>query len=355
MTIKLMNGKLFLAATCLLLFAVMGQSQQDFITQEELIRDRLKTAIRSVWEGQNANRTISYMVMNDPDVRSAWGISDAQYQQIQIAVRDSRRTVYQENSGELRDLGTLQDNAVDEETRTKRLAAQIRMSTLTLNARDEAIDSLLTPEQKRKVNETQLATMSETPIVSPRVFEALHLTDAQKQQMAEIQKTLEPEFEKHLEKIVECQMIMTKKLSAEISRQEGFEAIGGRRAEVQTITQRLMTQDPAYKKAYDEMNSLKQAFSTQFRTELFDVLTDEQWARLQELVDNPPDYALIFRKKLRERMGEQARTATGTWQPGTGTGTWIPGPGAWQPGSSAIPEQYRQERNERRRFPRGEN
>ena len=345
MTIKLMNGKLFLAATCLLLFAVMGQSQQDFITQEELIRDRLKTAIRSVWEGQDANRTISDMVMNDPDVRSAWGISDAQYQQIQIAVRDSRRTVYQENSGELRDLGTLQDNAVDEETRTKRLAAQIRMLTLTLNARDEAIDSLLTPEQKRKVNETQLATMSETLIVSPRVFEALHLTDAQKQQMAEIQKTLEPEFEKHLEKIVESQMIASEKLVAEISRQEGFGAIGGR-AEVQTIAQKLMAEDPEFKRIRETIQSQSQAFSEKFKTKMFDVLTDEQLLRLQQLIDNPPEHALVLRKKLRELLGKSEESEK--------SNTWIPGPGAWQPGQG-IPEGYRIERNRKSGFPRGEN
>jgi Ni/Co efflux regulator RcnB len=83
-------------------------------------------------------------------------------------------------------------------------------------------------------------------------------------------------------------------------------------------------------------------------TKMFDVLTDEQWARLQKLIDNPPEHAKAYAKKLKEQMGESEKTG----------GAWQPGPNSWRPGDP-IPEQYRQQREEQRTrqrpgFPRSE-
>jgi hypothetical protein len=66
---------------------------------------------------------------------------------------------------------------------------------------------------------------------------------------------------------------------------------------------------------------------------LFDVLTDEQWVRLQDLIDNPPEHA----KALRERLRDYNEQAAQTWQPSATP--WMTG--------EAIPESYRQERNAR--------
>jgi len=103
-----------------------------------------------------------------------------------------------------------------------------------------------------------------------------------------------------------------------------------------------LAEDPEYKKIQEALQSKTKAFSTQFRTRLYDVLTDEQWVRLQELIDNPPEHAKALLKKLREQRGEAEKT-----------GAWSPGPGSWRPGDG-IPEGYRIERNTRRQFPRGE-
>jgi hypothetical protein len=62
-----------------------------------------------------------------------------------------------------------------------------------------------------------------------------------------------------------------------------------------------------------------------------------QWDRFQELIDDPPDYIKAWHKKLKEAAKE--------------AGTWQPGPNSWQPGDP-IPEGYRQQRQERGRFPR---
>jgi hypothetical protein len=113
-------------------------------------------------------------------------------------------------------------------------------------------------------------------------------------------------------------------------RQEKMEAI-----------QKKLKEDPEYKKVSDQLQTQGKAFSTKFNTKIFDILTDEQWARLQKLIDNPPEYAKVFGKKMKEQQGK-----------GEKSDSWAPGPNSWQPGKP-IPEEYRQWRNTGGRFPRG--
>jgi Ni/Co efflux regulator RcnB len=73
---------------------------------------------------------------------------------------------------------------------------------------------------------------------------------------------------------------------------------------------------------------------------MFDVLTDEQWRRLQNMIDNPTG---LVKMLLVKTKGWQEKKEA-----------WTPGPNSWRPGDP-IPEQYRQQRNERQgRFPRSE-
>jgi hypothetical protein len=90
-------------------------------------------------------------------------------------------------------------------------------------------------------------------------------------------------------------------------------------------------------------------FSTQFRIRLYDVLTDAQWSRLQELINNPPEHVKVLLNKLKGLSDEDEKSAEPTIP-----NVWVPGPGSWRPGD-ALPEAYRIERNTRlRQFPRGE-
>jgi hypothetical protein len=114
-------------------------------------------------------------------------------------------------------------------------------------------------------------------------------------------------------------------------------------AEIEAIGKKLMAGDPEYKKIRVALQSEGKAFATKFRIKMFDVLTDEQWARLQKLVDDPPEHAKTIRKKLKAESDEADKKEA-----------WTPGPNSWRPGDP-VPEEYRQQRNERRgRFPRGE-
>ena len=89
----------------------------------------------------------------------------------------------------------------------------------------------------------------------------------------------------------------------------------------------------------EEMAILGADFSTWFKVELFDVLTDEQWNKFQNLVDNPPEYIKAWLRVYSSRSKPQE--------------AWQPGLNSWQPGDP-IPEQYRQERNTRGNFPRSQ-
>ena len=354
---------LLIAVSCLFLFSVTGQTQpapspeaaMNQMNQmlqspfgQEMMKTGVRAAMRSFWEGQGSNLMVIGL-MSDPDIRAAWGVTDEQHQQFQnfqnpmnIAARLQSNPEFQQLQAEMQAIpnlpALLTGQNVDEEAQTKFLGLQEKITSLTMTMMSDHIDSHLTPELKQKMKESQLATMSEMPFVTPDAFEALNLTDAQKRQMEGIKKELEPEFEKNLKKIVDGQVILANKLFAEAGRQgTNFTDAEG----MQAIVKKLAN-DPEYKKTQEELLSQGKAFSTLFRTKMFDVLTDEQWARLQELIDNPPVYAAVLLKKMREQRGENERG-----------GAWQPGPGAWKPGES-IPEQYRQERNTRSRFPRGQ-
>jgi len=349
MTIKLMNGKLLLAVSCLLLVAAVGYAQQappnDRISliKQESDRTGLEYTIRSHWEGRGA---IDLFVLSEfyPDLRAAWNISDEQYRQIQGSEKSPE---LQKMQSEWESLMPFMDDP-DEETLTKYVDLMHKLIPLESDALGIAMDNTLTVEQKQKIQESLLVSMSEMPILSPSAFEVLNLTEAQKQQMEGIKKELEPEFEKHLKQFADGTMILKNKFAAEREKRGSTVNImdlENFNKETQAIAQKLMAEDPEFKRIRETIQSQSQAFSEKFRTKMFDVLTDAQWVRLQQLIDNPPEHALVLRKKLREQQGKSEESEKSS--------VWIPGPGAWQPGSSAIPEQYRQERNSR--FPRGEN
>ena len=330
--------------SCLLLFSVAGSAQEEAANrrlsplQRQFERSGTRTIVRFSWDGSIAG---DLNVRRDSALRQAWNISDEQYQEIEDIQRGDKfareffqrpevRSIMEEENQYMR--STAMQNA-DEETRAIKSAEfhEKRMVLLyTLQA--DAIENILTAEQKRKIQEYQLATMERMPFVSPRMFEALDLTDGQRQEMERIKKKLEPEFEKLLENHLNNQQIIADKIFEERKRQ-------GDGIDIMVIHEKLLKEDPEYKKIDDESSSAGKAFAIQFKTEMFEVLTDEQWLRLQALVDNPPDYIKAIYKREEDRKKQ--------------AGAWQPGPNSWQPGD-AIPEQYRQERNAKRQFPRGE-
>jgi hypothetical protein len=349
---------LFLALSCLLLLTGMGYGQsaeppQNYFeqalqstTHQELQKRGMKSIWRSIWEGGNATGSLAAELLFLPDIRTLWNISDEQFEQIMDA--KFRSPEQHELHLELHALQNPDDPFLDNadvETKEKVIALQDRMWLQQQDAAANAIDNTLTEEQKQMIGETMLASMGELPILSLDIFGLLDLTDTQRQQMAEIRKELEPEFEKYLEEFVNGQMAMTNKLYEELARKGINKSDEGLLEKHDAIIKKLMMDDLEFRQIYEESQSNVKAFMTRFKIEMFDVLTDEQWDRLQNLIDNPPLHARLFIAKLREQMGVTEENEGEVWQPG---------PGSWRPGDP-IPEAYRQERNTRGNFPRPAN
>jgi len=378
-----MKTKLFFAAiSCLLFLATVGQAQrlspsfsigppregEDFVQSNrypgmlQLVEMNLRTSVRSLWEGGTVR--MADELLGDPDIRRAWDVSPDQYLQIMKAwenVAAARRNDPESQRLQVLmndiDVSGMRIRGFDEESLAIAHAQGRRSDELMTIRLSDAFDNTLTPEQRQTMNEAFLASMSELPIILPDMFEALDLTDAQKWQMEEIKNELDAEFEKTLDDFVTYQMMLRDMIIDELGKQ-GIEAVKSGMSQQEAAQERArvyselskkslaamskLAEDPEYKKIQEALQSKTKAFSTQFRTRLYDVLTDEQWVRLQELIDNPPEHAKALLKKLREQRGEAEKT-----------GAWSPGPGSWQPGDP-IPGAYRIERETRRGFPRGE-
>ena len=372
-----MKTKLFFAVvSCLLLFITNGQAErlsptsliappregEDFVQRNrypgmlQLIERNLKTAVRSLWEGGTVR--MAEDLLGEPDIRRAWGVSPDQYLQIMEAWENvDEATSNDPDLEKLRiamsdvDVEGMKIRGFDEETLAIGAETGKRMEAFMNNRLSNAFDNTLAPEQRQTINEAFLASMSELPIVLLNMFEALDLTDAQKQQMENIKNELDAEFEKTLDDFVAYQMMLRDMLIDELGKQgiEPFKDGMSRgeeekaHAEFSKKSQEAMkklAEVPEFKKIQGALQSKTRAFSERFKTKMFDVLIDEQWIRLQRLLDNPPEHAKVLLKKLREQRGEAEKS-----------GAWAPGPNSWRPGDP-IPEGYRQQRQERGRFPR---
>ena len=343
-----MKPDLFLTLACLLLLTGFAMAQTATKPEDEVAKERIameeagkaimKSMFRPLWSGQSISLTV-LQALEDPAVRVAWSISDEQMQQVDdyglnsISQSEEAKAIglklQKEENGRttmtLRPEWVTEDMVPDAETVKKLQDIAERAGSLMMDTTIDALKENLTAQQWQKIRESQLANLDELPLIATDMFEALNLTDAQRQEMAKIKKELEPEFETVLDEFI-----------------NGIIAL-----------QNKTEKDPALnKKKQEEVMSKGKAFSTQFKTQMFDVLTDEQWKRLQNLITNPPEHAKIFRKKLKEQNGESEAVSTEKPEKAEKE-VWVPGPNSWKPGD-AIPEAYRIERNERGRFPRVE-
>jgi len=318
---------LFAAVLCLFFFSFAAYGQQDTPSQNQLtqmlfvqmqamkspmgqqfMKSAVKSSIRSVWAGTGDN-LLAVEYLQSPDVRAAWGVSDEQHQQIHGAMNNvvanlqtnpRRKEISDQIAAIQKPEDPFFENA-DEETQIRVLDLQQKISALEVELVSEAIGDALTLEQKLKMGEMRLAILSEAQVVSASIFEGLNLTDDQKQQMQEIRKELEPEFEENLEALANASLIMLKQTYDELESQGGLaeiKSLTDMQKKIQEI-QKKITVSPEVKKLREEIESKGKAFSTKFKTKMFDILTDEQWERLQDLIDNPPEYVKALLKKTK--------------------------------------------------------
>jgi len=365
-----MKTKLVLiAVACLLLSLTTSVSAQNNIVtaeqaniiramNQQMARDSMKQRMASsLLDGNDLLYRATGWLMRD-DFREGVGVSPEQNQKIQEGLRNIQAD--RENDPNYQSLLNGQDelrgalreaviaNAppiVLEEMQKQYLDLRAKMLEMQNEKRTNLVSEILTPDQIKRIYEFHISTMSVTGFVSSRVFEFLDISEEQKKQLDEIRKEMELEIDEHLDKIVEYNERFDEKFNDGLT--EKMRAIPdqeGRQRLLDDIQRRLVAE---FLPVRNELAESGERLSNSLKIRMFDVLTDEQWARVVDLIDNPPDYVKSIIAEMRERNRIANANA------GSSSGGWVPGPGSWRPGD-AIPIQYRQERETRSRFPRGE-
>ena len=382
---------LFLTLSCLLLLVIMGQSDIVLAQESSQVQrdnDRHQNNLRSAWDGRGA-MIHNEILLRDPEFRAALSITDEYYQGILKSTSNAMGSIshdpeYQklnQEAAELfrtlwgvepgmnsaitsRELERMRNADPEVLRRAEEVGQQLQLMQheylAALPQRHAAAwEDALPPELEQKMLEAQLAAMDESSTITPRVFEALNLTDAQREQMERIKNDLEPELKKHVELRLNNGAKISERVNAALDRHQRHASAFsfGRRQDApedwETVYRKLL-EEPEHKKLLDESYASHKAFTTLFRERMFEIFNDEQRKRLQELIDNPPPHAQILIQRLRREnwgkheAGEDKKVGVGA---DAGTDAWTPGPNAWRPGDPLPPGAYRQERGTRD-FPR---
>ena len=333
----------------------------------------MRQTMSSLWDGDRSMH-ITMGFLQREDFREGIGVSEEQLQSIMRAPQDrlnddprvqqirEEMIAFQTQNGD----PFFGENASDA-TRRQFVELQMRMETTVqefiMETTADAMQQYLAPEQIQRIREAQISTMSAIPIISPSMFEALDLSEAQRGQLEEIRTAMQPAFEQRVEELANVQMMqmqMKHRVQEALERINGIPDLEERRKMMEHLQEEIHRVSPDIHRAMNAMQESGRAFSEALKFRMFDVLTDAQWARMVDLVDNPPEY---IKRMFAEASGQRdagdspsGPSSGGGWVPGTDAwqpGGWVPGADSWRPGD-AIPGVYRIERNERSRFPRGE-
>ena len=222
-----------------------------------------------------------------------------------------------------------------EETQKRMLDLQQKLQDIHRKKKEDFINESLTPEQIKRVKEYQIVTMLGDPYSSQKIFsmfEVLGLSNAQRKQLEEIKKELRPEFEKFIDREAEQSASRSIKFGAECEKLLANVTDHAEQQKIMDEIQARLDKDPDDLRIRIELNEAQKALTLKLKFRIFDVLTDEQYDRVIQLVDHPPDYI----KRIIEWRNKPR--------------VWTPGPNSWQPGDP-IPEGYRQQRQTRGNFP----
>ena len=202
------------------------------------------------------------------------------------------------------------------------------------------VETTLTPEQMLKVRALELQLLPEKGLPSPTMFEPLGLSDEQKEEMAAIKKALEPEFEKLLDETAKIEVEESRLLYETLAKMHKENPFETTREYIDAISPTLneVRKDDRLAPKLKEIAEKGQNFTKKLKVRLMNVLTDAQLDKMQELLDNTPEFVRKELERLRKEREEREKA-----------GIWVPGPDSWRPGDG-IPAELEQERK-KGRFP----
>ena len=333
---------------------VARQAMMRSPAAQQMQKDTMNQMMSSVWNDSSANPMVMDWLGQD-DFRSGVGVSVEQVRRIQRTMQNvgdnlPNEPALQPYHQELRNFmeatpgGPFGPNGTPE-TQTKFFELQTNLHTqaqsIALGKLQNTINETLTPGQLKKIKEYQVSIMSENPMVSPSVFEAFDLSSAQKGELDNIKKEMEPQFKKNIDKMAEMQWNLQKKVMDKANETgKNLDAVtdpAEKKRIMDDLVKNVLESDPAFhQKMRETMEGTKEA-ADKLRSRMVDVLTVEQRKRMADLIDNPPDYIKKMQGSLRRGMEND--------------GPWRPDANSWKPGDP-IPEEFLQYREEQQRFPR---
>ena len=320
----------------------INRNRSETFQKEQNIYEKIRQ--RLFWNGKGAN-LIMDLTNDAPEMRRGLGLSDEQWEQLhqaqEAAENDFNNSpLANEYRAEMEKFNIKDDPyllSISEEAKREYLELQENLFTKLYERRAEAIEKIITLEQRQKIKEFQLATMSVMPYFDGKSFEALGLSESQKEQMRQIHADMSADYEKTLDELVVLDLRRTKLLTDAVEK-SGIETAEEFNEKLRTIAEELEQENPEYKNIPLKMRDKGKEFMDRLKFRMFDVLTDEQLERLSDLLDHPPAHAKKFIETVRKYIGEQ--------EPNRITPGFLD---AWQPGDP-IPEEYKEHR--KAKFPK---
>ena len=309
---------------------VLKMLRSDIMRQTQKVQGKI--LYRSLWSGNGTNMKI-FGLIRSPGYQEALGVTPEQMEKF-AAVQQA----FQSNPKVVAVMQQMQEyqkpddplfEKVSSETKKLYLAEQEKFATLMAEELPKELGQVLTPEQKKKIQEIQIAAMEYIPLLNPEMFHALDLTEEQKAEMDAIKKEFGPEFDKVSENLIDAMNEGMDLIYGQIEK-DGIKVTS--MAELQKYQSEAIKKLEAagvnYKTTAKDKVDYAQDFVKRFKFKMFDVLTDEQMKRMSDLINNPPDYMKTIVENLKK--SRESRVASGDWRPGFDS---------WQPGDP-IPEEY---------------
>jgi Spy/CpxP family protein refolding chaperone len=329
----------------------------------------------AMWDGSGASTSMQSFVFND-DFRQGLGLTDEQHEQLKFmyskdgtmghwyrtkAQTSPELAALLEESDRLRAYrqNDFYGEKLTEEEKWAIFANSDKLTAFYCAETQKDIDNLLKPEQKRIVKESELAMLGEMGILNPSMFECLDLTQEQKTQMEAIKKELEPEFGNIVEELVlaedalqQYKFDLFEKVGIKFDEDGNVVDKNGKPVEndpeamgrIMSLMEEEILGNVEMRTKMKLFNERASGFMQGFKFKMFDVLTDAQFAKMQRIIDNPPEYVKKRRNEMQKQRAELEKDKNNEW---------MPGPNSWRPGDP-IPEEYlkqRQQRNATGRFP----
>jgi hypothetical protein len=278
--------------------------------------------------------------LSQPEGRKSFGVSDSQHQEMLIISRPPK-------DGEVPEIDALKkqlqesQNAKDTQ-KASEIGMQIGMTQMRFQSK--RFFDAVPPEVQQKFKETQLATIESNPFVASSAYEALGISAEQKKKIDAAYKELEPTVENTLGGIIDAIPKMNSKINDYLEKNSPVITDGKEFSDKMNEARKyLADNDPEFKKITDDIkNSLKQ-MTVQCKFKIYDLLTDEQLKKLQDLTDNPPEYIQFANKRLKE-LQESVGMREGS---SGGSQDFL---NSWKPGEP-IPPEYKEHRKQLKKFP----